>query len=459
MDRSLVDLARSMIAIDSVTTQGTRALASFCAAGVLAGGDLQVALDEGDGPAEVNLLATKGLDAAPPILLNSHLDTVPAGDPALWTSCAGDPFSARLEGDRLYGLGTADAKLDWLCKALALRRFDGRPFSRGLIFVGTFGEESGLRGARAILPRLPAKPVAAWVGEPTELELVTRHKGLLVVKVVVRDPRGAGDVAARLVRWKLRGRSAHSSTPHLGENAILRALRLIAAKRLRIATVRGGDAANKVPAACLLEVASDGLPDPGPGVVGEPLGGSPARLLSHEIVAFLQDLAVETERLVSSSTIADAEFAPPTLTTNFGRVDAAEDRAEAELDFRCLPGDPPERLIESLEKFLARERRDRRLEISLEIERSNPPLETAADSPAIAWSLAILAELRRSTVLRTKAGCTEAGVYAAAGIPSVVFGPGRSAGNIHAPNEHVSVAALEGAIDFYARLIERACLP
>jgi acetylornithine deacetylase/succinyl-diaminopimelate desuccinylase-like protein len=63
----------------------------------------------------------------------------------------------------------------------------------------------------------------------------------------------------------------------------------------------------------------------------------------------------------------------------------------------------------------------------------------------------------RSLELAAKSGCTEAGLYAQAGIPAVVFGPGRSAGNIHAPNEHVAVAELEAAVEFYTRIIREQC--
>jgi acetylornithine deacetylase/succinyl-diaminopimelate desuccinylase-like protein len=53
-----------------------------------------------------------------------------------------------------------------------------------------------------------------------------------------------------------------------------------------------------------------------------------------------------------------------------------------------------------------------------------------------------------------KLGCTEAGVYAAAGLRPVVFGPGPSAGVIHAPNEYNLLSEVEAAIRFYCSLLE-----
>lgn len=449
-----LEIAQRMVRIPSVTGDGNACLARFLADRVLAGTDLDVRLDPGPNPRDVNLVATKALEAGPPILLNSHLDTVPPGDSAAWTSCAGDPFAARVDGDRLYGVGTADAKLDWLCKAVALRRFTGRRFSRGVIFAGTFGEESGLRGAHALVSRLPRRPIAAWAGEPSELELVTRHKGLLVVSLTARDRRNAGEtVPAALVA--VDGRSAHSSAPDLGDSAVDRALDLVRHHDLTLVSLHGGDAVNKVPASCRLRVvrspAVEHLGDE-PGVRVERRGaGAP---LSPRLRRFLLEVATAGRDIVSRSPERDETFSPPTLTTNLGRLDAEDGEARALLDFRRLPGQESEPVIDALERFI---RRFEGLDVRLEIERDNPPLDTPADSEVVVWSLTTLAALGLPTSLRTKAGCTEAGVYAAAGIPSVVLGPGLSTGNIHAPNEHVSLAALERAVEVYARLIEEVC--
>ena len=53
---------------------------------------------------------------------------------------------------------------------------------------------------------------------------------------------------------------------------------------------------------------------------------------------------------------------------------------------------------------------------------------------------------------------TEAGIFAAAGAESIVFGPGRSTGNAHCANEHNLYSHLEKAIPFYKALITRLCL-
>jgi acetylornithine deacetylase/succinyl-diaminopimelate desuccinylase-like protein len=450
-ETDLIDLARRMIHTPSVTTSGTRALAELLGKEVLSSTDLVWRLEPGDDPDQVNLVAVKGLGSAPPLLLNSHLDTVPPGEVSLWTECDGDPFHPTLRGGELYGLGAADAKLDWLCKALALRRWSGRRFSRGVIFVGTFGEERGLRGARA----LPHHPAAAWVGEPTELRVVTRHKGLLVVEVTARATRAAPEGSVSATRIVVRGRAAHSSTPDLGENAILGALDLARRRGLRILAAHGGDAANKVPARCELDVAWQASAS-GSGIENTVIPKPPAPL-AESLVHFLFDLASEQQRILALADLADPSFSPPGLTSNFGRVSAEGAHVEATLDFRCLPGEPPDGVIQALERFADQQRRLRRLDVRIDVVRDNPPLHTPADAAIVRASLAALAALGRPLNLGAKAGCTEAGIYAAAGIPSVVFGPGRAAGNIHSPHEHVAVTELRGAVDFYARIIAENC--
>jgi acetylornithine deacetylase/succinyl-diaminopimelate desuccinylase-like protein len=453
----LLPLAERMIAVPSVTTSGTRVLAERFAAEVLAMTDLSWAIDPGDGPEQVNLVATKGLDAGrPPLLFNSHLDTVPPGDRALWTECGGDPFRATLRDGRLYGLGAADAKLDWLCKALALRRSNGRRLSRGVIFAGTFGEERGLVGARALLARLPARPAAAWVGEPTELRPVTRHKGMLVVTIRATAHGRPASVSEPRKRLVIHGRSAHSSMPEHGENAILRALDFVRARRARLCAVAGGDAPNKIPARCEIDVACNELTLPERADLMPP-DATAAPPLAASLCRFVDDLVEEQRRILAVATIRDTSFSPPGLTSNLGRISAAGQRLEATLDFRCVPGESPDPILAALDRFAKASRRNRGVDVDVTIERDNPPLHTPADAPLVAVTVAALSAIGRPGDLASKAGCTEAGVYAQAAIPALVIGPGRAAGNIHAPNEHVPVAELEAAVDLYARIVEEEC--
>ena len=51
----------------------------------------------------------------PTLILNDHLDTYPAGDPARWTKTGGDPFRPTRDGDFLYARGTSDTRGNLAC--------------------------------------------------------------------------------------------------------------------------------------------------------------------------------------------------------------------------------------------------------------------------------------------------------------------------------------------------------
>src|SRR5579883_889496 len=167
VEARLLQWCKELIACPSVTTEGTRAIAEFCAAGMLApsGIDARLIPSAAHGERNVNLIAEiAGRERAlTPLVFNTHLDTVPPGDPALWTACAGDPMHPHIDGDRIYGLGSADTKLDFAAKVMALTM---GPPRRTVYLVGSFGEERGLLGAKEIASRHLLPPALAFVGEP-----------------------------------------------------------------------------------------------------------------------------------------------------------------------------------------------------------------------------------------------------------------------------------------------------
>lgn len=445
----IIALAQEVIAIHSVTTEGTRPLAEFLADSVLPTLDVEVSFQEEDTRQDVNLLAWKpGRENLPALLLTSHLDTVPPGDPSLWTKTGGDPFSPVVEGDRLYGLGSADAKLDWLAKAQAISCFCGRKFLRPLLFVGTYGEERGLVGARRLLAAPPVSIGYVFAGEPTELKLVHAHKGLAVLMLSLSAPqtetcRGAVETVP------VQGRSAHASTPDLGENAIRKALHLLAAApHLLPVSLHGGDAVNKVPARCEVRVLN-------PQAANSEAGTTP---LHPELVSFLTAFLTGLDDLARTFTDMMPEFAPPTLTCNVGELHAEQTEATLLFDLRPLPGQSLEALVSWIQTLISHLLPSYpQVGAVLELKRCNPPLSTPLDAAIFTESLRVMAEVGLPLATATKAGCTEAGLYGERGIPAVVFGAGMAGGNIHAPNERTSLSQLRQSVDFYAAIIEAFC--
>ncbi len=228
-------------------------------------------------PGRDNLLAWYEAPGRPPrtLLFDAHQDTVPAEGMTI------PPFGAEIRNGRLHGRGACDVKGGLAAMLLAFARLvRERPAgSASVILACTVDEEYTHLGSSALAGQLASlKPDFAIVAEPTLLNLVNCHKGA--------------------VRWKLttRGRASHSSTPHLGDNAIYRMARVVDAlaehafelarstphpilgpPTLSVGRIEGGQAANIVPDRCTIEVDRRVLP-----------GETPAQCLS-QVAQFLED--------------------------------------------------------------------------------------------------------------------------------------------------------------------------
>ncbi len=258
----VVAWAERFIATPSVSHDGNAGIAE-CAQQLLAEAGLEARLlpTDLDGVTHYTLIADAGpapCDDGDGLLLLTHLDTVPPGEPSAWTATGGDPWNPVRDGDRLYGLGSADAKVDLVCKAAALAETDLARLRRPVRVVGTFAEEIGLVGARELVRSGALRGFrSALVGEPSELSGIVAHKGYAVFRAAV--PLGRlGDAPGQVERIELCGKAAHSSTPHLGRNAIYRALERMAGEDVRgLVALEGGGAVNVVPGHCSLAISSE----------------------------------------------------------------------------------------------------------------------------------------------------------------------------------------------------------
>ncbi|RPD45359.1 M20/M25/M40 family metallo-hydrolase [Hymenobacter sediminis] len=145
---------------------------------------------------------SKHFDASKPtILLNSHHDTVKAGN--TWTY---DPLGAVVEGDKLIGLGSNDAGASAVSLLATFLYFHERTdLAYNLICAITAEEEvSGVNGIRNVLPLLPPINLGI-VGEPTQMDLAVAEKGLVVLDCVAH------------------GRTGHAAREE-GENALYKAV-------------------------------------------------------------------------------------------------------------------------------------------------------------------------------------------------------------------------------------------
>ena len=146
---------------------------------------------------KLNLIATYGTGPGG-LVLSGHTDTVPF-DEKLWKF---DPFKATESDGKIYGLGITDMKGFFPIVLESIKPLMKEKFKEPLIVLATADEETSMQGARTIAEI--GRPVAraAVIGEPTGLQPVKAHKGMMMDSI------------------RLIGKSGHSSDPTLGVNAL-----------------------------------------------------------------------------------------------------------------------------------------------------------------------------------------------------------------------------------------------
>ena len=150
-------------------------------------------------PERPQVAATVG-SGSPRIVLNGHLDVVPAGESSEWQH---PPFGGEVHDGRLYGRGSADMKAGVAIAMVTLTTLqqtleDG---AGTLVFHAAIGEETGEPGTRTLLERGYDGDYGI-VLEPTDFRVATRAKGLVCYEITVS------------------GTPSHASRPDQGENAI-----------------------------------------------------------------------------------------------------------------------------------------------------------------------------------------------------------------------------------------------
>ncbi len=325
-------------------------------------------------PNRPNVIARlPGRDSTRRVILEAHMDTVSVQGMTI------PPFEPRVEDGRLYGRGSSDTKagLTAMMHAVAAVHAEGIQPPCEVWLAAVVDEEYSYRGVVKLCEGLTGH--ASLVAEPTGLRAVIACKGVLRWRIVVR------------------GKSAHSSKPHLGVNAVSHMARIVLALEeehqrmsarahpllgpgtLNVGVIKGGVQVNFVPDSCAIEIDRRLLP-----------GEKVADVLAH-YQRVLDALKIQYPTL-------DAVMEPPML----------EDEA----------------------------------------------LETAADSAPAQLASAILTEMGLDGELCGVPFSCDASKLSRQGVPSLVFGPG-SIDQAHAAVEWVDLGQIERAVEFYRNFILR----
>ncbi|MEZ5647810.1 MAG: acetylornithine deacetylase [Alphaproteobacteria bacterium] len=333
---------------------------------------------------KANLWATVDpQDMTDGIVLSGHTDVVPVTDQS-WHS---DPFILTKKDNKVFGRGTADMKTFIAAVLAGVPDMMKKPLRVPLHFAFSYDEEVGCLGVprliQDVVRRLP-RPRLVIVGEPTEMTLVVAHKGV------------------HQFRTTFIGRSAHSSSPQLGANAIVAAA---------------------------------------------------------EAILILQDMAAQLRQ----STPKDSPFDPPFSTIGVGIIEGGTAgnvvpaRCTLHWDVRNLPDLDVDALVTQFEQRSAIEILSKLHQVAPEAtvytERvaSIPPLSPESDSPAA--ELIQLLTGRNDT--HVVAYGTEGGLFQAAGFSCVVCGPGNIA-QAHQANEFITLAQVDAGTKFIKDLTDWA---
>jgi acetylornithine deacetylase len=376
-----VELAHKLISFPTISSESNLDLIKFVA-DYLDGWGIGSVLFLNPEKTKANLLATIGPDDAPAIVLSGHTDVVPVAGQD-WSR---DPFGPWIEDDRLYGRGSADMK-SFIAAVLALvPEMVNRKLTQPLMIALSFDEEIGCSGVVSMvehIARMSTRPQLCIVGEPTSMKVIDAHKGMQSYKTSVH------------------GRSAHSSTPEAGANAIVAA----------------------------------------------------AKLIGH--IDHLSKKVIEEGPV-------DYRFMPPYTTFGVGQINGGNalniiaEHAEFTWEFRTLPGADAAKILEEFRGFAK--------EVVLpELKKRAPEakIETVeiAKAPAITANQGEDAELFIKRLAKVNA--TGAVSYATDGghfqetaeIPVFICGPGDIA-QAHKPDEFIALSQIESSDQFLRRLLD-----
>lgn len=262
MTHPVLSILSDLIAIPSTFPPGDTAAISAYAAERLEKAGYKVEILHRDRPHIANVVAKwQGAAPGPCLMFNAHADTVGIGDRNAWNT---DPLVATLVEGRVHGLGAGNCKGSmavqlWLADEVAKR---GGPAHGELIFTFCGDEENlGPDGAFYLREIGAVRPDMLVVGTQTENQLITAERGVMWVELAAR------------------GKSAHAGNPSVGDNAILRLMRLIDSidrvmgqrladrkvgeqqSTMNVGIFRGGENTNVVPDFARVEIDRRLLPE------------------------------------------------------------------------------------------------------------------------------------------------------------------------------------------------------
>jgi acetylornithine deacetylase len=203
-----VEILERLVSFDSISGKPTHGIVGYIV-DYLASHDIEATLSYDEAGERANVFATIGPEVDGGVVLNGHTDVVPV-EGQQWST---DPFTLTRKSDRLHGRGSVDMKGFLACVLASVPLFKAAKLTRPIHIAFSYDEETGGHGMPVLLRNMAGydfRPEIVIVGEPTEMQIITGHKG------------------GCELRAEITGHEVHSCDPRGGVNAISAAMKLIA---------------------------------------------------------------------------------------------------------------------------------------------------------------------------------------------------------------------------------------
>jgi len=326
-----------------------------------------------------------GAGRGPGLLWNGHVDTVPLGNLDNW---AVDPLGGEVKDGRVWGRGSGDMKGAVASALTAVKALqDAGVRLRGDLHIHAVADEEyfGRYGTKYLCEKGYVRGVeAAVVGESS-----TRD-GRVMARPAVRG--------RTLVNLRVKGRSAHSSRPQMGVNAVLKMSKVLLA-----------------------------------------IDGAEFRFPRHGL-------------------LPDPTIAPGTTIRGGTKDNVVPEECEAVCDVRTVPGMSPEGVVEDIRAIIrVLANGDPDLHATVTAPLSKPPSEIPVTHPL--YRAAADATLKvvgyPLEPLGAEGSNDTSHITGIAGVPAMAFGPG--GGNAHAPDEWADIRTHLDFAKIYGLMMMSLC--
>ena len=203
-----IEILDHLVSYDSISGRPTHDIVGYIT-GYLQDLGIEPVLSYDDKRERANLFATIGPAVDGGVVFNGHTDVVPV-EGQRWAT---DPFKLTRKDNRLYGRGAVDMKGFLACVMASVPLWQTFRLNKPIHIAFSYDEEIGGYGMPVLLDsmaKLSLRPEIVIVGEPTEMTVITGHKG------------------GYEMRTEITGHAVHSCNPSAGVNAISTATALIA---------------------------------------------------------------------------------------------------------------------------------------------------------------------------------------------------------------------------------------